>query len=111
MANLNFMELTSVCSLAGDSFAGGVADSLIEALFLRGHAVGFFEHGEGLGQLQVVDLFAAHPWLGIRLWVIERHGYFKRHSIGMADALLQVHPFAVRITEVIEPSSFVITGG
>src|SRR3984893_3840606 len=107
------MALTSVSSyllLAGDS-AGRIANSLVKTFLFRRHAVGLLENLEALRQLQLVNLFAAHPGLRIGLRVVEGHCDFQGHGVRMANALLQVHPLAMGIAQIVEPRSLVITRG
>src|SRR5438045_8313020 len=97
--------------LLADSFAGGIPNAFVKTFLFRGYAIGFLENRLALWQLQVVYLLASNPGLRIRLWIIKGHGQFQRHGVGMPKALLQMHALAVWISQIIEPHSFVISGG
>src|SRR5580704_8220298 len=82
-----------------------IPDSIIEPIFFRWGAnlfknCGFCSHESD---------FVAHPGFRVGLRVGESHGHFQSIGIDAAPAFLQVHLVAVRISEVVEPGSVVVT--
>src|ERR1700730_12731599 len=83
-----------------------VPDSIVEPIFFRRGTDLFKDSGFCSHESD----FVAHPRFRVGLRVGQSHGHFESVGIDAAPALLQAHLVAVRIAEVVEPRSVIVTG-
>src|SRR4029077_11568169 len=82
-----------------------IPDSIIEPIFFRWGANLF----KNCGFCSYESDFVAHPRFRVGLRIRESHGHFQSVGIDAAPAFLQAHLVAMRISEVVEPGSVIVT--
>src|SRR5260370_35408132 len=87
--------------------AGRISHSLIERFLLGWHTEVLANFVVGL---EAEGEFVADPGFCKGLRIIDRHNDFQRVTVQAMVAFLQVHVFAVGISEVIDPCPFIETG-